>query len=479
MKTDHFYLDNYINGKQNFKDGQVSYVNSNSSNEIFHKLCNQVSKYFLFEWENEQGKGSSASEQLLQYQKKAIIGYPQEVNYFIAKINEYLKRDGLQNEWFPNWYQDITSAIFHENWGLAGIAEWKRINNSSSAKIIGEKIYFLIDGKMKLQKQKISNDRLKQLRKALLLRNPEIHLNNKYAEVYMLDGTRITIYEDAKEPTIVFRKYIIENLSFEEQAKRGSIPFEVIPMLKAKVNIGYNVNFIGPVRSGKTTFLKTWQSYEDDTLEGVLIETDPEIPLHRIMPNAPIIQIVADGDKLKNIIKSLMRSDADYFIIAEARDAVALYIALKITTKGTRRVKSTYHSSDATDFVYDAASEIVQEFGGELWPTVIKVAKGYHYLYEFIQLKDKTKKRLKGIYEIRYDAVTFNITIHQIMKYDFHKDEWTYKFDIGLDKEQIALQEDYSSFKIFKDELKKLAEKKPIEDEHITIPAYVNYSINK
>ncbi len=479
MKTEKFYLDNYISKKQDIISGQVTHENFNSSYMIFNKLCDQVSRYFLLEWESEQGKGGIASEHLLEYQKKAIIGYPQEVNYFIAKINEYLKRDRLQNEWFPNWYKDLTSAIFHENWGLTGIAEWKGIKNSSSAKIIGEKIFFLIDGKMELQKQRISNNRLKQLRKALLLRNPEIHLNNKYAEVYMLDGTRITIFEDAKEPTIIFRKYIIENLSFEEQAEKGSIPFEVIPMLKAKVNVGYNVNFIGPVRSGKTTFLKTWQSYEDETLEGVLIETDPEIPLHLIMPTAPIIQIVADGDKLKNIIKSLMRSDADYFIIAEARDAVALYIAIKITTKGTRRVKSTYHSSDAIDFVYDAASEIIQEFGGELWPTIVKVAKGYHYIYEFIQLKDKTKKRLKGIYEIRYDAVSFKITIHQIMKYNFYKDDWTYKYDIGIDKEQIALQEDYSSFEIFRDELKKLAKLKPMEGEHITIPAYVNYFINK
>lgn len=134
---------------------------------------------------------------------------------------------------------------------------------------------------MQLQEQKISKDRFQQLRKALLLRNPEIHLSNKYAEVYMLDGTRITIFEDAKEPTIIFRKYIVEKLDFEEQAKLGTIPIEIIPMLKAKVMIGYNINFIGPVRSGKTTFLKTWQSYEDKTLEGVMVETDPEIPIEK------------------------------------------------------------------------------------------------------------------------------------------------------------------------------------------------------
>ncbi len=108
-----------------------------------------------------------------------------------------------------------------------------------------------------------------------------------------------------------------------------------------------------------------------------------------------------------------------------------------------------------------------------MWPTIIKVAKGYHYLYEFVQLKDKSKKRLKGVFELRYNPRTFEITIHQIVKYDFITDDWSYRFDIGIDKEEIAYQEDYESFKVFSNELKKLAEKKPLQGENITIPAYL------
>lgn len=480
MSNNFFYLDSFIDKKQNkSKEVEKKIINVKNEYDLFLILCKKTSTYFIGEWENDEIEGADTSEKLLQYQKKAIIGYQKEVNFFMAKINNFLKINGLQNEWYPEWYPDLATAIFHENWGLAGVSKWKNIKNSTSAKVIGEKIFFLIDGKMQLQEQKISKDRFQQLRKALLLRNPEIHLSNKYAEVYMLDGTRITIFEDAKEPTIIFRKYIVEKLDFEEQAKLGTIPIEIIPMLKAKVMIGYNINFIGPVRSGKTTFLKTWQSYEDKTLEGVMVETDPEIPIEKIMPTAPIIQIVADGEKLKSLIKPLMRSDADYFIMAEARDAVALYIALKVTTKGTRRVKSTFHTADATDFVYDAASEIIQEFGGELWPTIIKVAKGYHYLYEFVQLKEKTKKRLKGIYEIRYNPHNFDISVHQIVKYNFSTDDWSYKFDIGEDKEQIAQQENYQAYKIYKEELMKLAENKPMVGEHRTVPTYINYLLKR
>ncbi len=472
MAGAYFSLNKYLKEVEASKTLDEKALTTNQNLLNFHALCKNISQNFLEGWEFEQGKENSTIDQLLDYQKKAIIGYEAESNYFISKIEAYLKKHRLQNAWYPSWYENLTTAIFHENWGLAGIAPWKRMKESSSAKIIGEKIFFLINGKMQLQQQRILPERLKQLRKALLLRNPEIHLSNKYAEVYMLDGTRITIFEDAKEPTIVFRKYIIEQLTFVEQARRGTIPEEIIPLLKAKIKIGYNVNFVGPVRSGKTTFLETWQSYEDKSLEGVLIETDPEIPLHQIMPEAPIIQIIADDERLNEITKSLMRTDADYFILAEARDAVALNLALKITTKGTRRVKSTFHSTDATDFIYDAATEIIAKFGGDLSSTMVKLAKGYHYLYEFIQLQDRSQKRLKSVYELRYDPVSRLITIHQIVKYNYQSDDWSYKYDIGNDKEEIAMQEESAALLIFKRELKKLAGKKPMAGDSVIRPFY-------
>ena len=90
------------------------------------------------------------------------------------------------------------------------------------------------------------------------------------------------------------------------------------------VSLGYNVAFTGAVRTAKSTFLSTWQAYENRELEGVMIETDPEIPMEKLMPEAPIVQLIADGDRLSAITKNLLRSDADYFIMAEARDGACL-----------------------------------------------------------------------------------------------------------------------------------------------------------
>ena len=64
--------------------------------------------------------------------------------------------------------------------------------------------------------------------------------------------------------------------------------------------------FAGTVRSGKTTFLQTWQRYEEADKEGLAISTDPETPWDIIMPEAPLMQLVADGEELETLTKSRM-----------------------------------------------------------------------------------------------------------------------------------------------------------------------------
>lgn len=475
-----FYLDEYIAEKFGIEEKQNKIIDITKNKKArFDEICRTVKEHFNAEWDIENNNKNY--EILLERQRKAIIGYEKEVKYFKTKIYEYLKDNNLLDEWHPSWYKNIVDAIFEENWGLAGISEWKHghrkeLIESSSAKIIGDRIYFLINGKMTLQPQRISKKRRNQLRRALLLKTPKKRLDDKYHEVFMLDGTRITIYgEDYTldgQDVIVFRKYILPNLTFEEQAKRNTIPFDSIPLFKSMVKLGFNVGFIGAVRSGKSTFLATFQRYENPELEGVLIQSDPEIKIHNLMPNAPIISLLIESEELDNVIRSILRSDADYIIVAEAREPSEFYLALEVTDRGTRRSKLTAHFTRAVDFCYNVANKINSRYSDNLYSTIIKVAQNFHYLFEFTQLKDKSKKRLKSIYEIRYNPLNQQISYHQICKYRYETDDWVFKYDIGEDKENIAKEEDIEAFNIFKSELKRLAEKYPMKENNIFIPDY-------
>ena len=158
---------------------------------------------------------------------------------------------------------------------------------------------------------------------------------------------------------MVFRKFIVDVLTFEEQARRGTIPYEAIPMFEAAVKFGARVAFVGPVRSGKSTMLLTWQIYEDPELEGVLIQTDPEIKIHEVMPTAPIMNLLAKGKQLFDLSEEILKSDADYFIVQEVRDGYTAYIAVEASNKGNNRLKITEHLSNVDDFCYDLGNKIL------------------------------------------------------------------------------------------------------------------------
>jgi pilus assembly protein CpaF len=425
----------------------------------FNELCADVSTVLTDEW-NEHDLDFDG----ISMQKRAIIGYGEETAAIKKRIGEivtgHCKANKCDQVAYPEWYDSIEDAVFHEVWGLAGVAEWfgPHYHDSSSAKVIGDRIYFLEGGRMQLMPQKIGRDRRAQFIRALLLLSPEERMDRDFHEVYMLDGTRVTIFREglAKDglDVIIFRRYTVPSYTFEEQAMRGTIPYEAIPLFENMVRCGFNVAFCGSVRSAKTTFLSTWQSYEDPALEGVMVETDPEIPIHKLMPGAPVVQLIADGEKLTHISKNLMRSDADYFILAEARDGIALDTAVRIARKGTRRMKMTFHTRDAKSFAQDAAVEIVRCFGGDIGETAHRVAGSFDYVFHFIHLRSKNQKKLRAIFEMSADegreipafagmtGGVSGVSVREICRYDAVSDGWIWRHRIGDEKRQIAAEED-------------------------------------
>lgn len=453
-----FYLEDYLKSRDKESERQGL---------DFQKLCGRVNTEFLREWED----GTENIDSALRIQKKAIIGYENEVSYFKSRIGQLIRKYGAEHSAYPIWYASLEDGIYQENWGLAGVSEWfsEKHKDSSSSKIIGDRIYFLEEGRMCLKPQTISKDRREQMIRAFLLLTPEERLDKEFHEVYMLDGTRVTIFGGGMtkrgQDVIIFRRYIIPNYSFEEQAERKTIPVNSITLLKTMVQLGYNVAFTGAVRTAKTTFLSTWQSYEDPALEGVMVETDPEIPIHKLMPSAPILQLIADNDKLKHISKNLLRSDADYFILAEARDGIALDTAVKIASKGTRRMKITFHTRDPLEFPYDVAFEIVKSLGGDQESTARKVAASFDYIFHFIQLKNKSQKRLKSIHELGTDRNTGKIKLTEICRYNHKNDSWQWKNMVSRDKQVIGEEENQEAWNTFLRELESLSSQSTVNSE--------------
>lgn len=433
----------------------------------FYTLCDNVrahlDKVFLESAaeRNEYGK-------VTELQKEAILGEESAIKRYQEEILKYLKDQNLESEEFPAYYEDLIDAVFHEIYGYAGLAEWfsQEYKDSSSAKIIGNRIYFMKNGRLVLMPQSISDDRRNQLIKAFLSNDPSEKFNKNHHEVFMRDGTRVTIFREATstygiakkgQETIVLRRFIIPKYTFEEQVRRGTISEDMVPLFKEMIKCGYNVAFTGAVRTAKTTFLETWQSYEDPTLEGLMIETNPEIPLHKIMPEAPIMQLVANEDRLKTIVEQVLRSDADYIIMAEARTGLDLNIAVTVANKGTRRSKVTYHTSEPDDFAYNVSAEIVAAVGGDIDFMQVKVAKSFDYIFHMVQLDDKSKKRLDSVWELTCDKEKRIPIATKICQYDQENEKWHWSYCMSSDKKEKGIKEDKEAFLKFDEMLKNLA----------------------
>lgn len=476
-----FELDTFIIGKISDDRSEDAYTSGGRAYERFEQICAEVKHFFSLEWDNDS-MDMAVKIKNLERERDAIIGKEREVNFYKDRIRDYLQRQSLLDAWYPSYYEDLVDAVFHENWGIAGLAEWAydytpELMRSSSAKIIGDNIFFMINGRYKLMPQKISQDRRNQLKRALLLKTPKERLDSGFHEVYMERGNiRITIFSGDRtkkgQDVMVFRKYVLTDLSFEKMAELGTIPKEAIPLFKSMIEIGYNVMFAGAVRTGKSTFLVTWQKNEDPTLEGLTIATDPENDWAEIMPGAPIMQIVADGQDLENITKSLLRGDNDYVIIEECRDATAFNIALDITTTGTRRSKMTIHVNRAVDIPYRMASKITAHYGGDLNSIISQVFENWNYVFEFMQVEsNKAEKKLAGISEFRYDPEYDQVSIHEICKYDPGKDIWTWKYDIGEDKAYYGRRFP-EAFETMKKTLSDLEKASPLQGQNVIVPTY-------
>ncbi|RKJ72749.1 ATPase [Butyricicoccus sp. 1XD8-22] len=450
------------------------YEHNTNDYEDFKLLCEQIHKHFQeFELKASDDVLSDSITRL----EDALLGKPEAVSYYYSQIRSYLKSENKSHIEFPPWYDDLVEAVFHEVWGFAGIWEWIKHGESSSCKIIQPRIYFMENGKTVLKPQTISAERFKTLKRRLLINDKSQKENTEYQEIYMVDGTRIEIYNNHKkssgEGVIVFRRYTLEEYSFEKLADLKTIDQESIPLLEAMVSCGFNTVILGPVRSGKTGFLATYQMYEDPELEGVLIETDPEIPLHKMMPNAPIMQLIADDEKLENLVKPLVRSDADYLLQGEARDGRALRLMLMLTKKGTRRTKGTFHTSKPYNFCYDAAQEIVNIHGGSIWAYMIQFAENFNFLFEMSSdSRDARIKRLIGIHELQFDPDTLEIRTNTICHFDRVSEKWTYNANLSEKTRDDGVRVSIDNFNKFEKELIRLAELYPMEVNPIKVSPF-------
>ena len=92
MNREEFYLEDQLRGPLKEMEDSHFY-------RPFYETCSAAQEAFQKQWE-ESGE---FMEELLDIQKKAIMGYPREVDYFLNRIRAFAKEEGKEKTILFNW----------------------------------------------------------------------------------------------------------------------------------------------------------------------------------------------------------------------------------------------------------------------------------------------------------------------------------------------------------------------------------------
>lgn len=436
----------------------------------FNDVVNKVKIHF--ESMFEKSDTSKAQEQL-ERQHEAIIGVLRSVSFFKDEITDFLRKNNLLNASYPNYYHNLTDAVFNELFGLGPLATWYDYPDSQAAHIIGTTIFFEIGEKLVKQPVKFeSKARVEELVRALTLKDPRSKINeySPKLEIDMTDGTRVTLFVPplSRHISITFRRFVVKKISFAQQAEKKTIPHDAIIFFHALNMTRPNIVIAGPVKSGKSTMLSTFYSERDHDHKVVCVEKHPELLLSDNYPGRPLDELSATEEDLLKLFPSILRTDFIYLIVGELR-SVEAELCMLGCERGSSGLLTTYHTKYAQNIPSQLARLILDYFPNRRYESeLIRVAENIDIVIVMDQLPDKSK-RVESITEIRLDPFTLRISAHEIMRYDPRSDDWSYKLDISENLLNKMYKNDPEWTNILIKTLKELANTKPIIGNNVTL----------
>ena len=414
------------------------------------------------------GNGRSDNEAIKrqEIEHKASLGDNNAEQILVHEIEEYLLQINRQGIKYPSFYDSLAHAIFHEIYRFGVLHKWASRPESPSAKIQGKEIWFKEDGVFVKQDEELRDEEfvLEVIRK-LGIANPRLKVNESkpHAEVEMKDGTRVTILVPPRslKPTIVFRRFIVRNFTFLEQANRGTLPHEDIEFYNNLSKLYLNTIIAGHVESGKSTMLKTFYGAREPEKVAILIESSPETYLKRDFPKRLVHDFYSMNTSVAEIFRHILRVDHDYMIVQEVR-GIEAEGAIAATQRGRGGLLMTYHITDPANTAVQLAQHITDEFPNRREPNEIRRISEQLDIGITMSNFSGSRKRITSLYEICYDSKTKEAWINYLIKYNENTDTWEYNHKVsdGLITKIEKKYKERATF--FLDHLKRRSEVHPM-----------------
>ncbi|WP_051318519.1 ATPase, T2SS/T4P/T4SS family [Cohnella thermotolerans] len=291
---------------------------------------------------------------------RAVIGFPQERSELLAVLSDWVIKKRLQHFTFGSMpYGTLAEALFAEVIGL-NVLELVLRNREGleEVQVVGTRIFEVRDGRA--TPSPYSFDHIGQVERIqqnlVLFNNDRINPRKRWAEVLLLDGSRVTMtgFGFTALPTLTIRFYTVRKFELETlcRPEYATIDEEIRHLLLAIVRARFNMVVIGPTNTGKTHFIKALIAAMPDEERIVTIEGRYELRLARDFPGKNVIEYEAEEDDPlhgpRQAFKLALRQSPQRICHAEIRDEDA-NIYVRACTRGHEGSITSVHASALED----------------------------------------------------------------------------------------------------------------------------------
>jgi pilus assembly protein CpaF len=307
-------------------------------------------------------RGWSEEERRLYAEKlnRAVIGFPQERAEMLAVISDWIIKKRLQHLSFGSLpYATLAEALFAEVIGM-NVLELVLRNREGleEVQVIGTRIFEVRDGRATASPyrfQELSHvERIQQ--NLVLFNNDRINPRKKWAEVLLLDGSRVTLtgFGFTAQPTLTIRLYTVKRFNLETLCKPeyGTMDDRVRELLMIIVRSRFNMVVIGATNTGKTHLIKALISAMPNEERIITIESRYELMLARDFPDKNVVEYEADEDDPahgpRQAFKLALRQSPQRICHAEIRDEDA-NIYVRACTRGHEGSITSVHANGLED----------------------------------------------------------------------------------------------------------------------------------
>jgi len=204
-------------------------------------------------------------------------------------------------------------------------------------------------------------------------------------------------------PVLSIRRFGVHRLTAEDLVRLGSIPAQMVDVIRAMVIGRLNILVSGGTGSGKTTLLNCISSFIPDTERVVTIEDSAELQLqqpHVVRLETRPENVERRGEVTqRDLLRNSLRMRPDRIIIGEVRGAESLDMLQAMNTGHDGSI-STIHANSARDSLNRL--EMMMQMAGFDLPTRAmrqQVALAIDVVIQTARFVDGTRK-VTSIYEL-------------------------------------------------------------------------------